>query len=678
MSGDFMNALSDAGSQIGTGLSNFFGQGGIGGQIGNILGATGVGDGSTPSPAATSDVTQTVDPTGSIGAQASIDAGQPPPSQTQTQNPQGQQGQDNSPVAQLTKALKAAQQRRQQQPTQGNPYQTGGGAPPAPQVAQGRAAPQANAISRPDAIGAGLYSPNIAPSDAVNAGLLDPSLIDPATGTINRNPSPPQAPSPPPPDPRAGPAGEAAVRGALAQPEATFTPPPQAPTLPAGGPSLGGLASMLPDALAAPGAAAGMYFGPGMGTAETGELPPDQQRSYPKGTDPGSYPGSTDYPQAQPGKPQLPSDKGQTPTKKQYEDWLKKMGVDPKKAKKAADDAPLPTKKPKEGERPPPVGNGNIMRDISGGQGVPMMLGQLAQMALPIMLMLGASGAFGGGRRHGGFGGRHGGFGGFRGGFDGHRGGFGGHPGFGGRPGFGERPGFGGFRPNRGFGGRDVIPGRRSSWLGYSPQDPIAGNPELAQLLQSLGVGGQNQNQQGGQGAPQGGDRGISRNPYEAGGGEGATPSNGPWSINPFLSNIVGSESGGRNISVVDSDGQMARGIYQFHDATWRAMAAKVPGASQYSRADLAPPEVQQAVALVTPFNQWGDRTRAAAHRQFGNFNENLTMGQLADQFGGTEWAGRDKTKTGGSTEPNPDGNKTVSPPNIKDPSEWPNNVAAQ
>jgi hypothetical protein len=132
-----------------------------------------------------------------------------------------------------------------------------------------------------------------------------------------------------------------------------------------------------------------------------------------------------------------------------------------------------------------------------------------------------------------------------------------------------------------------------------------------------------------------GGGTGGARGTGGTGGprGLGGTPSSGPWSNSPFLSTIVGTESGGDNNAV--GDGGLAHGVYQFHDPTWQKYAKNVPGASQYSRASQASPELQQAVALTTPITEWGDNTKRALHAKFGAFDEHMTIGQLNDKFGG-------------------------------------------
>lgn len=190
----------------------------------------------------------------------------------------------------------------------------------------------------------------------------------------------------------------------------------------------------------------------------------------------------------------------------------------------------------------------------------------------------------------------------------------------------------------------------------------ITGNPELDQLLQSLGLGGNNQ--QGG-GNQQGYGPGNHFGGQGGGWGFSAPATQGPWSQNPVLNTLVGAESSGHNSGAPGQgpggDGGIARGYYNIQTPTWRQFAPGVPGADQYATADQAPPEIQTAVAMTIPVSRFGDRTRAILHRQFGDFNERLTVGELAGQHGQMpEVASSSKpgtTKTGGSTAPNPQGN---------------------
>jgi hypothetical protein len=191
------------------------------------------------------------------------------------------------------------------------------------------------------------------------------------------------------------------------------------------------------------------------------------------------------------------------------------------------------------------------------------------------------------------------------------------------------------------------------------------GQDQTQQLLQALGLGGgQGQGGQSGGGFRQGGQfggGGGSSGGGGASGGYGGAPVNGPWSSNPFLSALVGAESGGRQGPDVRGDGGQAKGFFQFHDGTWRQYAQNVPGASQYASAEDAPPEVQQAVAMTAPIREWGPRTKAILRQRFGNFDESMTIGQLSQQFGGgTRTAASTPPGTVGSGDPrapNPNGN---------------------
>jgi hypothetical protein len=225
---------------------------------------------------------------------------------------------------------------------------------------------------------------------------------------------------------------------------------------------------------------------------------------------------------------------------------------------------------------------------------------------------------------------------------------------------------------------------------------------QLAPILQALGInvpgGGQ-----GGQGGFQGGGRfggqGGSSGGGGGSGGYGGGNDNyspprgqGPWSGNPFLTTLVGAESGGDNNAWGDRGNGNARGIYQIQDATWREFAPGVQGAGNYATANQAPPDVQQAVASSIPVARFGPRTKRILHAQFGNFNDRMTVGQLSQQFGGGNRLGQGDTNvrgdhasppgtapTGSTRGPNPGGNQTdtgnplatASPSNILPPSQW-------
>lgn len=177
------------------------------------------------------------------------------------------------------------------------------------------------------------------------------------------------------------------------------------------------------------------------------------------------------------------------------------------------------------------------------------------------------------------------------------------------------------------------------------------------------GGGGMGGGPMGMGGGPQGWRGGGNWRTSGGSGGGFGQPSQGPWSSNPFLSAIVSAESGGNNGAV--GDGGLAKGVFQFHDATWQHYAANVPGASQYASAAQAPLEVQQQVAMSAPIREWGPETKRKLHAQFGQFDENMTIGQLSQQFGGpgsTNAAAKPGTvATGDSRAPNPSGNSSSS-----------------
>jgi hypothetical protein len=546
-------------------------------------------------------------------------------------------------------------------------------------------------------------------SSGLGLAPSDPEEAD-AQGPLARNP-------------RAAAAGQGAV-ARTTQPPATQPQggAPAAPEIGPGSAAAGGGISSIPGL----GALGGVAALPLTATpAETGELPPTaanippDQRNMP-------YPGqqysadpsivAANPPGVQqPSRPVTPTPGQATPigggagnvqesptgresdpavaplSKKQYEDVLKGQGVSPSEAKKRADGstpadraqaagaANLPTKKPSDGERPYHMdprapGVSNISRDRAGMQGVPAMLGELAQMAMPLLSMA-MSGGFGGG-------------GGGRGRFRGFPFGRGGHGRFGGRfmgghpGGHGSgmwpyhHPGMGwqGFNHHPGGGWMPLHPKYMASMGGQVGGDAALGYgdgggdmSQLAPILQALGINVPGMG--GGQGG-QGGFRQGGRWGGQQGGGQGGgsgyrgptgPPQQGPWSQNPFLSTLVGAESGGRQGPNVRGDGGLAKGFFQFHDPTWRQYARNVPGASQYGSAEDAPPEVQQAVAMTAPIREWGGETKRKLHAQFGNFDENMTIGDLSRRFGGGGSAAPPGTaQTGDSKGPNPNGSPPV------------------
>ena len=273
---------------------------------------------------------------------------------------------------------------------------------------------------------------------------------------------------------------------------------------------------------------------------------------------------------------------------------------------------PLPTHKP--GASPAPAGpaTSSILKDISGvSTGSPTALADLAQAAkviAPLLPMI--AGMFGGGGRRRGFGRFTGGR--FMHGFGHLHGGQ--HP-----AGRGAWPYH---HPQFGWHMHGRPPGQ--GWLPLHPND--------AQAL----VGGQ-----GGQPGQDPNAPDPNRPPKEGGSGGGSytDPVGGPWSGNSVYNTLVGAESGGRNDGApgqpAGGDGGIARGYFNIQTPTWGDFAQKVPGASRYQSADQAPYEIQRAVANTIPVARFGDRTRRILHSKFGDFNERMTVGELAEQKGG-------------------------------------------
>ena len=534
------DALSGIGSDIGSGLSSLFGGGGSGGgmdfgsMMGNMMSQMfgGGSSGASSSPTSTAAaVTQATDPTGSIGATQAITGGQ----NQQNQQPQNQQqGQNQNQNANKTaddfkKAMQALLQKRQSGAAGGNPYQTGGGGSNDPRTGYsvtGQPAP--DPARRADEAGNDNTPPpnfpTIDPTSSTMAGLRTDAPANtggqPIAPAANDNAAPQnfgdylnnlRAGGGPGPVP--GGAGGA---------------PPTPPS--GGGGGLGGLGPIgnfiARNAPGSIGELAGRMMGP-LGVylgntepADTGELKPGQP-GYGKESalrPPGSQPPAPDPGSAQ-AKPaaKLPSDPiGKVPTKEGYEEWLKKQGVKPADAKKIADKAKLPTKKEADKlptktplpthKGPPPetptgqTGHGRIMRDVSGmSTGVPQGLGELAKLALPLMMMamggMGGGGGIGFGGRHGGFrGGR--GFGGFRGG--GHMGGFGGGRGMYHHPTFGWQAH--NFHPGGQWRGPMGMGGRMGGGMPFGPRQmqPFSyggggdgmdmNNPAIQSILQALGI----------------------------------------------------------------------------------------------------------------------------------------------------------------------------------------------
>jgi hypothetical protein len=470
--------------------------------------------------------------------------------------------------------------------------------------------------------------------------------------------------------------------------------------------------------------------------ADTGELPPtaanippDQRNmpypgqqyspdpSLPSGqpTPPGTTQGANDPQAGVPGRGQpsgtpigggagnvqeSPSGRASDPTsaplsKKQYEDVLKGQGLSPSEAKKRADASTpeqraaaggdnLPTKKPSDGDRPYHMdgdgrrGVSNITRDRAGMQGVPQMLGQLAQAVMPLLggLMSGGGGMFGGrGRFHGrGFPWGRGGHGRFGGRFQGgHPGGHGSgmypyhHPGMG-WSGFNHHPG-GGWRPldpkyAASMGGQ--VGGGVASGLDGDGGGDMS---QLAPILQALGInvpgmgGGQGGFRQGGRfgGNQQGGGGmygGQGGTPYQ-GSGNPVSQSGGTASPDDIMATIRQRESGSRNLP--PWQGHDASGIYQIKPATWAAWARDSgdPQAAQYQAAYQAPPEVQERLArwALMKYGANASYTWKASGPDLGRPYPSVAAGSGGNARPGT-------TGTGGTMTPNPSGNTAALPAN--------------
>jgi hypothetical protein len=207
------------------------------------------------------------------------------------------------------------------------------------------------------------------------------------------------------------------------------------------------------------------------------------------------------------------------------------------------------------------------------------------------------------------------------------------------------------------------------------------GNPQLDQLLQSLGIDtGQGQGGQKGQGfgrSPQAGQPGQ--------GGQGGGQSGQPWTApqggtegNPItggaqtgsaddvMATIRQRESGGSNVAPYranDGSWHDASGYYQIKPATWAAWARDSGDqeAAKYSQAYQAPQAVQDRLA------RW-------ALRQYGP-NASYTWAASGSAQGRpyptvdpNSWGDPGKTKTGGSPAANPQGNPATADPYANQP----------
>ena len=303
---------------------------------------------------------------------------------------------------------------------------------------------------------------------------------------------------------------------------------------------------------------------------------------------------------------------------------------------------PLPTHKG--GPAPAPAApqgpaTSSIMRDISGvSTGSPTALADLAQAAkviIPMLPMLAGLFGGGGGRRGGRFhGGRftHG----FGGGLSGFRGGMnamghlhqGQHPmGRGAWP--YHHPQFGWHMH-----GRPPGPG----WRPLHPTD-------------AQGIVGGGQGQGGQPGDPNAPD--PNNPPPETGGDQPSddTFNQSGYGSNPFVGALVGQESGGQNIvSKTDKDShgltaaqggnpnEISQGYFQIQNhpgGTWATYARQAGvDLSHYPTPRSAPLDVQWNVASRIPIGQWGHDTKAMLHQRFGQFDERLTLEQVASRSG--------------------------------------------
>ena len=730
------------GSDLGTMLSSI-------GQA--FTGGGGGATGPVSSPvAAVNAVQQATDPTGTVAATNAITGGQAP-QQTQNQSPQGpnqggQSGnQDQFAPPNAVEALKKALQGLRQQQRQ-NPYGFPGGTGNA---AAGQNSPMLNRAGRipTDAVPdkpAEPDDPNAPSQYASNMEFMNdntppPSGIDPADAVraglrSNAPDTSGQFKMPGPANENAPSENFPAFLKNLREGGGAAAPPPEAPaqTAPSapamggggGGGILGGLAGLAPGSLgeliARMAGPAGVYFG-NTTPAETGELTPGQVgMNYRPEDDPQA-------PTAQP-KENIPigggeGNKLEAPTgsvTKAPKTGKPIKTVDPKTNKPVdpKTGAPLPTHKgplpTKTGEYQPATGNardkvwrpdtptgmdqeaGPIMRDISGvSTGVPQQLGELAKMAMPLMMMaLGGMGGGGGGRgRHFGRG-----FGGF-----GHPGGRGmwpyHHPNFGwGMHGF--HPG-GGWRPMHPVHFRQMGGGGGPMSYAGGGQGGMTGNPAVDAILQGIGGGGGGGGQGGGGGGQQGGGGGGGGGGGEGGGGisGGADDNfrNSGLGDNPLINTLVGQESGGGQniVSRTDADShgltlaqggnpdEISSGYFQIQNhgprGTWQTYGRQAGiDLNKYPTPRSAPIDVQWKVASLIPIGQWGHDTQVRLRQRGFNYNPNTPLGQVAQANGGVNLAtAPGTTPTGGTKTPNPGGND-ITPPAIVGTQMGPESVAAQ
>jgi hypothetical protein len=108
--------------------------------------------------------------------------------------------------------------------------------------------------------------------------------------------------------------------------------------------------------------------------------------------------------------------------------------------------------------------------------------------------------------------------------------------------------------------------------------------------------------------------------------------------------------------------GTPSKGFFQIIDPTWRRYAPK-DVLEKYPSADLAPHDVQEAVARRIPLNQFGPRTVAGLQKQFGGkLDTSKTIGELADQISGGGGGGVAPVAGGGRVTVDPGKAAGVSP----------------
>jgi hypothetical protein len=433
---DLGTAISSAVSGMGSGLSDMAGglsnmAGGAGADLSSL--ASNVASAFSPSSA----FTQTTDPTGSVGASQAINppaagtpdqqsssvggtqsGGAPTAAQPNAPRPQQQPQQfaPQSAIQQLAKLL-----RGEQHPP--NPYVPGGNEEAMARAASISTAPVTPGARRKpvqdadryDSEGASFqpeYGPGVNPYDS------EGESNQPEYGP-NRTPQEPRAPYPEgesnQPEYGPGRTDLPAVRGGVPATTSGGKPPEYLDTASGGSLSdLPTLARLLPGGLLRTAVQAIMQPTP----ADTGEL------KYPKGAAPTDYPGSTNYPQPQPGaQPTLPTDYPGSTNYPQPQPGIIQAPatgkpiktVDPKTNKPVdpTTGAPLPTKK---GQQPQPgEARDREWRPAGQPQSGPQSLMQSLGPLMPLLSLAASAlmGGMGGGRR-GGFGRGFGrGFGGF-------------------------------------------------------------------------------------------------------------------------------------------------------------------------------------------------------------------------------------------------------------------------